>query len=112
MGNLHYDGHTFAFEDRTLVHLQVAIGAKLRRNESFFPSWKRPTSEGSGHLSMWMQPSIPLLFEFVGNRDPHINPAWIQQLTESSNSGGGLHLLPEPTDTSEPTPAKKQMSRT
>jgi hypothetical protein len=41
MGKLAYDRSlTIDFDDRTLAHLQIVIGMKMRRGESFYFSWK------------------------------------------------------------------------
>jgi len=41
MGKLTYDSTlTVDFDDRVLAHLQLVIGAKLRRAESFYFSWR------------------------------------------------------------------------
>lgn len=41
MGKLVYDStFTAEFDDRLLTHLQIVIGMKLRRGESFMFSWK------------------------------------------------------------------------
>ncbi len=48
MGTLIY-GHgdlTVDFDDRTLAHLQVVIGTKLRRRESFLLSWSDDGQDG------------------------------------------------------------------
>ena len=42
------------FDDRALTHLQLVIGAKLRRHESFFFSWGDAKAVGSGRSSIWM----------------------------------------------------------
>lgn len=39
MGHLRYGDCSDFFEDRALIHLQVVIGSKLRRDESFFLTW-------------------------------------------------------------------------
>jgi hypothetical protein len=44
MGSFHYDvGFSADFEDRLLAHLQIVIGAKLRRGEGFYFSWRDET---------------------------------------------------------------------
>jgi hypothetical protein len=66
------------FDDRALTHIQIVIGAKLRRGESFFFSWKDDLSVGAGRSSVWLDKSIPLYFKF------------------SANSGQGLVFTTEP----------------
>ena len=58
------------FDDRVLVHLQIVIGAKLRRGESFFFSWKNDVQVGDGRTSIWMDAAIPLAFKYSGGRVP------------------------------------------
>jgi hypothetical protein len=84
------------FDDRVLAHLQIAIGAKLRRNESFFLSWRDDAESGSGRSSIWLDSAIPLYFRYFGGRTPEINREWITILMDSSHSPGGMQLLREP----------------
>jgi hypothetical protein len=113
MGSLLYGsaGISVDFEDRALMHLQIVITAKLRRQESFLFSWTDSVAEGSGRSSIWLDPSIPLFFRFNGNRIPKINRDWIDVLMKSANSGSGLIFAAEPRESelppqyqSEPTP--------
>lgn len=97
MGKLIYDSNLSTdFDDRVLAHIQIVIGAKLRRNESFFFTWKDDQSIGDGRNTIWLNPALPLRFKFVGSRMPTINRLWIAQLINAANSGTGLVLLPEP----------------
>jgi hypothetical protein len=84
------------FEDRALTHLQIVIGAKLRRGESFFFSWRDHDSVGSGRSSIWLDSAIPLYFKFSGGKMPLVNREWLQTLTDSANSGQGLIYSDEP----------------
>lgn len=104
MGYLIYDGQTaeVQMEDRTLAHLQIVIINKLRRHESFAFSWKEPGSSGDGRSTVWIHPTVSLRFKFSGSRPPSINQAWIAALTQSGNSGTGLHIVPEPGDPTTP----------
>jgi hypothetical protein len=69
MGTLFYGERTdISFEDRTLFHLQIVIGAKLRRGEAFFFTWKEDVATGSGRGSIWIQRSIPLVFALRTSR--------------------------------------------
>lgn len=98
MGTLTYDSRLTAdFDDRTLAHVQIVIGAKLRRNESFYFSWKDESSLGEGRSVIWVHPSIPLTFKFFGSRSPAINRRWIDELMAQANSPAGLVITPEPT---------------
>lgn len=97
MGKLSYDrAVTVDFDDRTLAHLQIVIGIKLRRGESFYFSWKDDGSVGDGRTSIWLHPTISLVYKYYGSRAPHINPAWIHALELSANTNAGLQIVPEP----------------
>lgn len=105
MGKILYgdSGVEIMFDDRAMAHLQLVIGAKLRRRESFFFSWKDDPSVGDGRSSVWMDASIPLYFKYLGSRPISINRDWIDQLTLSANMAGGLQFSPEPNgDTPQP----------
>jgi hypothetical protein len=84
------------FDDRTLSHLQVVVGSKLRRGESFFFSWKENQRTEDRRSSVWLSPGIPLMFKYSGGRSPQMNVEWLRLLEETANSGRGLLLLPEP----------------
>ena len=97
MGTLTYDSKLVAtFDDRVLAHLQVVIWSKLRRGEQFSFTWVDPQRNGMGRTSIWVSPSISLTFDYFGSRMPALNAAWVDQLTKSANSPGGLVVLPEP----------------
>jgi hypothetical protein len=98
MGKLLYSDSEIEieFDDRALAHLQIVVGAKLRRKESFFFSWKDDPSIGDGRSSIWMDAAIPLYFKFFGGKAPTINREWIALLSDSANSGTGLVFIPEP----------------
>jgi len=101
MGKLRYDGTgEVEFDDRTLSHLQLVIAAKLRRAESFWFTWVKPVSAGSGRVSIWVHPAIPIEISFVGSRVPSINREWVDLLMRAANSPAGLHLMDEPPDKS------------
>lgn len=96
MGHLAYAGIAeYDFDDRALAHLKVAIGMKLRRQESFFISWSKPAEEGSGRFSLWVSPSTPLAFRFEGSRAPELNRVWIDVLSSLSHTPRGLIMISE-----------------
>lgn len=96
MGKFSYDAGIRAdFEDRLLAHLQIVIGNKLRRGESFFFTWADDLSLGGGRVAVWMHPQSGLVFRFAGSRLPHINRDWVEALAETANSTAGLHVIPE-----------------
>jgi len=97
LGTLTYDSKlTATFDDRVLAHLQVVIWAKIRRGEQFSFTWTEPARNGFGRSSIWISPNISLAFEYFGGKTPMLNRHWIDVLSKSANSPGGLHLLPEP----------------
>ncbi|KQN45101.1 hypothetical protein [Frigoribacterium sp. Leaf44] len=98
MGKLAYDRSlTIDFDDRTLAHLQIVIGMKMRRGESFYFSWKDDQQVGDGRTSIWLHPTIPLVYKYYGSRSPAINPAWLHALEVSANTNAGLQIVPEPS---------------
>lgn len=100
MGKLIYNSATVIdFDDRVLAHLEVVITAKLRRGEAFLMSWRDVKETGDGRTSVWLHPSIPLMYKYHGSRPPSINRAWIEVLSHAANTAGGLKLLPEPAET-------------
>jgi hypothetical protein len=76
--------------------MQIVIGAKLRRGESFFFSWNDTPDIGDGRSSIWLHASMPLYFKYFGGKTPSVNREWIETLTLSANSGQGLLLTAEP----------------
>lgn len=88
-------GVEIGFDDRVLAHLQVVIGAKLRRGESFYFSWKDDPNIGDGRSTIWLNDAIPLYFKYSGGKMPALNREWIESLITSSNSGLGLQLTEE-----------------
>ncbi|AWB87621.1 ATP-dependent DNA ligase [Mycetocola zhujimingii] len=86
------------FDDRVLAHLKVVILSKVRRGESFTFSWDYTVASGSGHSSIWIHPTIPLQFDFVGSREPQLNRAWVEELVKLANSPAGLRVIPEPNE--------------
>jgi hypothetical protein len=97
MGSLMY-GQSLKvdFDDRLLAHLQIVIGAKLRRGETFYFSWKDDQRVGDGRTTIWLHPSIPLVYKYFGSRKPAINREWLMVLDQAANSAGGLQILEEP----------------
>ncbi|MFC7430963.1 MULTISPECIES: hypothetical protein [unclassified Agrococcus] len=96
MGQLIYAGATeYAIDDRLLAHVKVAVAAKLRRQESFLLSWDIDLQHGSGRVSLWMSPAIPLEFKFSGSRVPELSQVWLEALMETANSSRGMVLLTE-----------------
>ena len=102
MGTLTYDSTLSAdFDDRVLAHLQIVIGAKLRRNEAFYFTWKDDATIGDGRSVLWIHPSVALAFKFFGSRPPALNREWVDELMLHANSPAGLIIVPEPAARAE-----------
>lgn len=95
VGHLRYDGERFEFDDRLLAHLQVVIGLKLRRSESFFLSWTPKATSGEGRHAVWIAPGVPIHFAYSGSRVPTINREWVEALALAANSSAGLVITDE-----------------
>jgi hypothetical protein len=98
MGKLVYGGAGIEidFDDRALLHLQIAVTNKLRLDESFMLSWHDDMSTGGGRSTVWVDRSIPLYFKFFGSKVPKINQLWVEELLTSANSGTGMIMGSEP----------------
>jgi hypothetical protein len=96
VGKVVYDaaGLSFDIEDRTLAHLRLVFMNKLRRGEPFM--FHFPVGDGSGSRTLWIHPSIPLVFHFYGSRPPHVNRRWIDALMHEASSPNGLTVIAEP----------------
>lgn len=97
MGKFTYDsGITVDFEDRLLAHIQIVIGAKLRRGEAFYFSWRDDPLVGGGRTTVWVHSGISLAFRYFGSKTPAVNRDWIDTLVRSANSANGLQVVAEP----------------
>jgi hypothetical protein len=96
MGVLVYAGsESYEIEDRALAHVKIAITSKLRRNESFLLNWSVPASAGSGRVSIWLSPAIPLQFRFSGSKPLELSRIWLEALERSSTGIRGMLLMNE-----------------
>lgn len=95
MGWMTYDALTVEFDDRVLAHLQVVIMLRFRRGEPLTMSWMDAPKAGSGRSSLWMSPTFPAYFKFLGSRPPAIDVDWLRRLTESADSSIGLVVTDE-----------------
>jgi hypothetical protein len=95
VGTLRYDGREIEFGDRLLTHLQVVIIQKFRKGEAFAMSWSRSLALGSGRCSVWMVPSLPVVFSFTSARVPAIDREWLHALSESAGGPHGLVVVNE-----------------
>lgn len=94
MGTLEYNSSRPAIDidDATLAHLKIVIGTKLRRNESFMMTWLPTPETPSGRLTIWVHPSIPLVFEFDEATMAKIEANRVTHMMEQLNSRGELVL--------------------
>jgi hypothetical protein len=95
MGSLTYDSMVIEFDDRVLAHLQIVIVQKLRRGESFLMSWRDSLNSGDGRAAIWIAPTIPLYFKFLGSKVPVIDKDWLHELGKSAESSTGLIVTNE-----------------
>ncbi len=99
MGKFIYEGSIKVdLDDRVLAHVQVVIGQKLRRGESFHFTWREDPSVGDGRTSIWVHPGASLVYRYFGSRQPSLNRAWLEALTFTANSTNGLHIVSEPPE--------------
>lgn len=97
MGTFTYDSMlTAEVEDRALYHLQTVIVGKLRRHESFLFSWSDDLQLGDGSTSVWIHPTVPMSFKYSSDGRGLLNREWVEALSQSANTPGGLRLGPEP----------------
>jgi hypothetical protein len=98
VGMLIYGGSAMevGFDDRALAHLQIVIGRRLHARERFFLSWRDHADVGSGRSSIWIDPSVCLVFRYSDSRPVRINHDWIVLLATPEVSSGALVLHPEP----------------
>ncbi len=93
MGTLLYspDAQPITIDDRLLQYLQVVVSTKLRRGESFTVTW---TDEEAGHArtTLWIQPSIPMRFEYTAIASAPLSGGYLRQLADQAAMSSGLLL--------------------
>ncbi|MBK0417427.1 ATP-dependent DNA ligase [Leucobacter sp. CSA1] len=93
MGYLHYcQQQIYRFDDRTLAHLRTVISNKLLQQESFVFTW----NDTGLQRTIWLHPSMSIVFEFESAVTPDLNREWLQALGSLANSPTGLRLVDEP----------------
>ena len=92
MGYLHYgaDPQPLEIDDWTLAHLRVVVTTKLRRNESFTLTCRRPEDEAERRTSLWLQPAIPLRFEYSLDETQTLDTDYLHELAEAANTNSGI----------------------
>ncbi|MFC4242685.1 hypothetical protein ACFOYW_04805 [Gryllotalpicola reticulitermitis] len=95
MGTLSYAYTDYELDDRLLTHLKVAITSKLRQKEGFLLSWVTPSDRGSGRISLWMSPEIPVAYRFAGSKPPELNRVWLDALVRSAHGIRGMMAMSE-----------------
>jgi len=102
MGKFLYGTHVAVeFDDRVLAHLQIVIGAKVRRGESTLFSWRDSAASGDGRTTVWLHPLADLTFKYYGHRPSTINTAWVEAMMLEANKPSGLQLTAEPATNGE-----------
>ena len=96
MGKLIYGASEIDIDDRLLTHLQVVAINRLKREQPFAMSWRDSRDTGGGRTTVWVHPSIPLMFHFDGSRVPAINTQWLEELYASADGATGLIITAEP----------------
>lgn len=87
MGHLHYANlDSFEFDDSFLTHLRTVTLAKFALQESFAFTWIAEERQ----RTIWLHPSVPLLFEFSESRTTDLNHEWVEHLLNLANSPAGL----------------------
>jgi hypothetical protein len=105
MGQLIYGALalTVNMDDLTLLHLQVAMGAKLRHHESFFLSWSRGPNEGDGRSTVWISGGIPLVFAYETRTPTVIDRSWVEKLVAEASNRGSIDLDDHKPTTENPS---------
>jgi hypothetical protein len=99
VGTFRYDRNDeVEFGDRTLLHLQIVIGQKLRRGESFYFTWRDRDNGSNGRTTIWIHPAVPITYRYTDDQMPKVNSAWLQLLSDTAYSGNGLQIVLEPAD--------------
>lgn len=86
---------SYEFDERTLAHLKIALTAKLRVRESFLLNWVIPPENGSGRVSLWIAPDVPMVFHFQGSKPPQLNKVWVDAMMRSAHGIRGMTVMPE-----------------
>jgi hypothetical protein len=93
MGYLQYacEAQPVWIPDYDLAHLKAVAVTKLRRSESFTLTWVN-RGPSPGRTTIWMQPSIPLRFEFDCAEPIPLDPEYLRRIAHDANSGRGVEI--------------------
>ena len=104
MAFLHYgsDPVPIEIDDRTMAHLKLVVTTKLRRNESFTLTCTHPHESGERRTALWIQPSIPLRFEYMYAESDPLDKDLLRELAEAANTNAGI-VIEQSTQLAPPT---------
>lgn len=80
------------FPDTLLGHLQVVIGTKLRRSESFTLSWQHSDDDPNGRSTLWIHPAMPLRFTFDRPDLDPLDQELLHKLAAEASSTAGITI--------------------
>jgi len=63
----------FRCRDRLLTHLEIVVGLRLRRYESFYLSWNPHHRTGSGRQALWITAGVPTYVDLSGGWTPSVD---------------------------------------
>lgn len=108
LGTLHYGNSTdsFTIPDRVLAHIKVVATTKLRRQESFTVTWTNPGGAGAARTTLWMQPAIPLRFDFDSAEPETLDADYLRQLADAASTTQGMTLEWDEAETRAPARLK------
>ena len=98
MGILYYDTNQYEFDSVVLAHLRVVITHQLRRHEASFSNWPRGVSQGSGRMSIWISPGVPVSFDAPELTKQQWHPEWIEEMIGAANTDSGVDVLGIPVE--------------
>lgn len=88
----------YEFDSVVLAHLKVVVVHKLRRREAFYLNWPRGVSQGSGRMSIWISPDVPISFDVPELTKQQWHPEWVEEMIEAANTDSGVDVLGIPVE--------------
>lgn len=86
-------------DDDLLAHLQLVVTAKLRRHEGFMLTITAYDTQL--HSSIWLNDSIPLVFEYASIARPAIDRELVDSMMIDAVTSGGLCVDASPAERKE-----------